>query len=344
MGGKVYANGREISGKKSGHKVLGAMPDVCLSPPSPPAGPVPVPYPNFSDAGDTAEGSKSVKIGGKPVGLKNKSSYKKSKGDEAATRNFGMGVVSHAISGPSKYVSWSFDVKIEGENVIRHLDLTMGNHGSPSNGPTAPAIASQAVGTAGEATCKELQEKNKERREELGQRKQKTTITHAVYVDGGKKQQMWATSRALTGKYKAGCANRKGFNWVRGQKRSRIKERDKLGRRKTESAPTAVSCDESRGFEYRARRANPQTSHTESRIIETIFRNAGKEGPKGTLLMSIDWNVKEEGRWLKKKTCCKACQRLLCAAQLCGMRIVLCDKNNRPVPQNTEKCDPEDLS
>ena len=68
MSAKVYANGRELSGKSSGNKSTAAMPDVCLSPPAPPAGPLPIPYPNTAQASNTAEGSKSVKVGDKEVG------------------------------------------------------------------------------------------------------------------------------------------------------------------------------------------------------------------------------------------------------------------------------------
>src|ERR1700690_4099170 len=103
MGVNVFANGMEISGKASGNESLAAMPDVCLSPPSPPAGPIPIPYPNTSDSSKTEEGSKTVKIGGKEVGLKNASDYKDSTGDEAATKSLGMGVISHTIQGKVKH-------------------------------------------------------------------------------------------------------------------------------------------------------------------------------------------------------------------------------------------------
>ena len=42
MSKNVFANGREVSAEKDDNRTMGAMPDVCLSPPSPPAGPVPV--------------------------------------------------------------------------------------------------------------------------------------------------------------------------------------------------------------------------------------------------------------------------------------------------------------
>lgn len=128
MGANVFANGRGISSKANANKSLAAMPDVCLSPPSPPAGPIPIPYPNFSEASNTNSGSKTVKIKGKEVGQKNSSEYKSSKGNTAATRSFGAGVVTHTLEGKTAHAAWSFDVKVEGENAIRHLDLTTHNH------------------------------------------------------------------------------------------------------------------------------------------------------------------------------------------------------------------------
>lgn len=128
MSKNVFANGREVSAAKDMNMSMGAMPDVCLSPPSPPAGPIPIPYPNFSRASDTDEGARSVQIGGGEVGIKNKSTYKKSNGDEAATKTLGMGVMSHQITNTTYFSAWSFDVKFEGLNALRHLDLTNHNN------------------------------------------------------------------------------------------------------------------------------------------------------------------------------------------------------------------------
>lgn len=141
MGNNVYVNGRAIACKVAEGKSVAAFPDVCLSPPPPPAGPVPVPYPNTGFASDTADGSKSVKIGGKPVMLKDKSHFKKSVGDEASTKSFGMGVVTHQHGGKVYFASWSFTVKVEGENAVRAFDLTTHNHGSaPPNTPPWPYL------------------------------------------------------------------------------------------------------------------------------------------------------------------------------------------------------------
>jgi hypothetical protein len=147
MANKVYVNGREVACKAAKGKSVAAFPDVCLSPPSPPAGPVPIPYPNTAFAKDTANGSKTVKISGKEVMLKDKSYFKKSTGDEAATKTLGMGVVSHQITGKVHFTSWSMNVKIEGKNAVRHLDLTTHNHLSamPGNTPPWPYLDSMAV-------------------------------------------------------------------------------------------------------------------------------------------------------------------------------------------------------
>jgi hypothetical protein len=140
MSTEVFANGCGVACKAGAGKVLAAFPDVCMSPPPPPAGPVPVPYPNTSFDADMRNGSKTVKIGGKEVMLKDVSYYATSPlGNEAATRNFGAGVMTHVITGKTYFVAWSMDVKIEGQNVDRHEDLTTSNHASPG-GNSAPQL------------------------------------------------------------------------------------------------------------------------------------------------------------------------------------------------------------
>lgn len=143
MSNNVFANGNAIACKAGDDKVIAAMPDVCLSPPTPPAGPVPVPYPNTSFSKDMKDGSTTVKINGQEVMLKDKSFYKTSPlGDEAATNSFGGSVITHTITGKTYFGAWSMDVKFEGENVDRHLDLTTSNH-NPYPGSTAPSPAQE---------------------------------------------------------------------------------------------------------------------------------------------------------------------------------------------------------
>ena len=127
----MYANDREISCKAGDGKSICCFPDVCMTPPENPATPpgVPVPYPNTGLASDTTEGSKSVQISGKEIMLKNKSYFKKSMGDEAGCAAK-KGVVTSVNRGKVYFIAWSMDVKVEGENVVRHLDLTTHNHAS----------------------------------------------------------------------------------------------------------------------------------------------------------------------------------------------------------------------
>jgi hypothetical protein len=129
-----------------------------MTPPETPVTPpgVPIPYPNTGMASDATGGSKKVKISGKEVMLKNKSHFKKSVGDEpgcAAKK----GVVTSKITGKVYFNAWSMDVKFEGQNVVRHLDLTTHNHNSfPGNSPPW-AYADEAATTPIEACESEVE-------------------------------------------------------------------------------------------------------------------------------------------------------------------------------------------
>jgi hypothetical protein len=142
MANDVFANGREISCKAAAGKTICAIPDVCFTPPENPTTPpgVPIPYPNTGFASDTTKGSKKVKISDKECGQKNKSHFKKSIGDEAGCAAK-KGIITSKNRGKVYFNSWSMDVKIEGKNVPRHLDLTTNNHASfPGDTPTWPYI------------------------------------------------------------------------------------------------------------------------------------------------------------------------------------------------------------
>lgn len=142
MGNKVYANKMEISCKAAQGKAICAFPDVCMTPPQTPATPpgVPIPYPNTGMASDCVDGSTTVQISGQEVMLKNKSYFKTSTGDEAGSAPK-KGLITSQITGKVYFNMWSMDVQVEGENVVRHLDLTTHNHGSfPGNTPTWPYL------------------------------------------------------------------------------------------------------------------------------------------------------------------------------------------------------------
>ncbi len=72
----VFAGTWEIAAENGMNKSIARFPDVCMSPPSPPAGPIPIPYPDTSFSNNLKSGSSTVKIGGKGAALAQKSYYK----------------------------------------------------------------------------------------------------------------------------------------------------------------------------------------------------------------------------------------------------------------------------
>jgi uncharacterized Zn-binding protein involved in type VI secretion len=115
----VYAEDMGLFHKGSNGQGI-APADVCLTPPPPPAGPIPVPYVNVLSASDLAKGSKTVKIDGEPTALEDQSEISTSSGDEAGTQ--GGNVVTHQTKGKGYFTLWSFTVKVEGKGVCRHGD------------------------------------------------------------------------------------------------------------------------------------------------------------------------------------------------------------------------------
>ncbi len=126
-----------------------AFPDVCLCPPTPPAGPIPTPLPNTVMAADLAGGAPSVLTGGNPTG-KQSSYFAKSTGNEVAQPT-GGGVVSHTVQGKAYFQSFSPNVFIEGEPAVRHLDMLTHNHlVQPGNTPPTVWLSTMDVALPGD--------------------------------------------------------------------------------------------------------------------------------------------------------------------------------------------------
>jgi len=126
----VGVNSLSVVHQTSGGVTI-AFPDVCITPAAP--SPVPIPYPNVALSSDTAQGSKQVKCDGNPICLSD-SNFKMSTGDETGSNG---GVVSGTIKGKAEFILYSFDVKVEGKNVPRAMDLMLHNN---KNTPPAPLI------------------------------------------------------------------------------------------------------------------------------------------------------------------------------------------------------------
>ena len=162
MANNVFANGLEIACKAADGKSIAAFPDPCMVTPCPTTPPVIIPLPNTAYAKDTSKGSKTVFISGKQVMLKDKSYFKKSKGNEIAKCK--KGLITSVKKGKAYFASWSFNVKIEGYNVDRHTDLITHNHGSfPQNvGPWYYAD-SKVVGNECKQDRKEAEKASKKK-------------------------------------------------------------------------------------------------------------------------------------------------------------------------------------
>jgi len=117
-----------------------AFPDVCKTP-APPAPPIPIPYPNIAQSSDTAQGASTVSCDGNPVCVRD-TNFMVSTGDEAGSL---LGVASNKIKGKAEFVNFSFDVKFEGKNVPRAMDLMLHND---KNTPPFPVIQGPAMAMA----------------------------------------------------------------------------------------------------------------------------------------------------------------------------------------------------
>ena len=304
MSKNVFANGMEISAKKDANMSICAMADVCLSPPSPPAGPIPIPYPNTSEASKTSNGSTSVKIGGQEVGLKNSSDYKNSNGDEAATRGLGMGVVSHTIQGKSKHAAWSMDVKIEGANAIRHMDLTTHNHINQSNLAMTMNAAGMKPPLDSDLSCDELEIELK--------KAQRETDVKAQRTDEG------LGTTITVGTYRAPSARRATL--MKASSNQAIVKRSKRSGYSPSRPADQKRCNgDSAGG---AQGGN----HTEGKMIGDVMDNV--KPMKGTLKMRI-WHKGSEGR--ADRMPCGTCRKAICTAVECGLKIKLCASNGKEI-------------
>ncbi|WP_437723763.1 DUF4150 domain-containing protein [Sorangium sp. So ce861] len=138
MAATVNVNNRTVVHANSSG-VATAFPDVCKTPS--PAGPVPIPYPNIARSSDTADGSAQVTMDGNPIMLKG-SNFSTSTGDEAGSAG---GVASNTTKGKAEFISYSFDVTVEGKNVPRLGDMMLQNKLSSPNTPPFPEVQPPAV-------------------------------------------------------------------------------------------------------------------------------------------------------------------------------------------------------
>lgn len=120
---KVNGTVNALVHKGSGHFSMATIPDVCKTPS--PAGPVPIPYPNISQAATLDKGTSTVKADGGMMIATKGSEFSLSNGDNAGVAG---GVKSSTFMKESTWILYSFDVKFDGQNACRFSDKKFQNH------------------------------------------------------------------------------------------------------------------------------------------------------------------------------------------------------------------------
>jgi Domain of unknown function (DUF4150) len=305
MANEVFANTREISCKSGDGKVIASFPDVCFTPPQTPATPpgVPVPYPISSRSGDTTEGSKTVTINNNEVMLRNISCYKKCTGDEAGNAPK-KGIITSSHRSRTFFASWSMDVKIEGENVVRDIDITTSNHASVNANSFVPMINQESMtlpstsphcNTADDRLTEEMdnppdslsrvredrvtQGRGKVRIRDAYKGREPPAVTLGVgLIVGGPSAGTHIPGHSRTLKSKNTAHFAKG---IKGKQKSR-----------------AAGCGSATGFQYDRKKFKHR--HAEAKIIEDWF----KAGAPGQLVLFVSRPVCESCAELIKHVNC----------------------------------------
>lgn len=330
MPNNVYANCRNVACKSGGGKVIAAFPDVCFTPPTAPPTPpgVPIPYPVTSMSSDTTKGTRKVKVHKKPAMLKNKSNYKKCVGDEAGSAPK-KGFINSNNRGKTYFIAYSFDVFMENENVVRHMDPTTSNHRSmPANASVPMVNVEGMMMPPTDPTCARTQEAlnnqdlperfsriHEDRvtrgevrtiKEAYGRNVPSTTLGTGQVIGGGG-ESMTAHSRSRIGKKYGGDTFAKGIT--------------------KPSASKAKGCGgKGTGFPYRKGKLDHR--HAEAKMIEDWSKNGGQ----GTLVLNISRPVCEN--------CAKLIRHVNCSpdGKHCN-KVKVCDSNQSPEAKERLKCD-----
>ena len=319
----VFANGMEVSGKATPNKTIAAMPDVCLSPPPPPAGPVPLPYPMTGMASDTTDGCTSVIVKGKEAGKKNATKYSKTMGNEPATNSFGANILTHKLSGALKFAAYSFDVIFEGGGACRFSDMTTQNHMNAGGGSVSISIAKPSVAMIdARSPCADLQAANENarakarnasnspkkfsprQRENLKEFEASGTVSHALFKPAsGPSSVVAGTSNKLL--------RRKSGNYFAKPKKSTTKQR------KANKIPQQICAGE------------PPHNHSDGGFYghsePCILKDIAPVTKWGKLTMAIDWHQRTStSEGVPRTDACGNCKKVLRSACKC-IKIRLCN-------------------
>src|SRR4051812_43820376 len=149
MPGHILVNGLGLTYKGTVGLSTATIPDVCKTPS--PGGPVPLPYPNIADQSSLTDGTTTVTAKGQMIAVKG-SQYGRSNGDEPGTAG---GVKSNVNMKATDWITYSFDVKMDGENACRHTDKKFHNNQNTVDlaGNLDPAVAARGIAKLKSILC-----------------------------------------------------------------------------------------------------------------------------------------------------------------------------------------------
>jgi hypothetical protein len=124
----VNVNNLSLCHKGSNGISTATIPDVCKTPS--PGGPVPIPYPNIAMSMDLMKGTTTVKADGGMMCANYGSEFFKSTGDEPGVAG---GVVSSTFIKEATWITFSFNVKLQGKAACRLTDKMFHNHQNTVN-------------------------------------------------------------------------------------------------------------------------------------------------------------------------------------------------------------------
>jgi hypothetical protein len=134
----INVNGLSLVHKGSMGVTMATIPDVCKTPS--PGGPVPIPYPNIAMSKDLTQGTTSVEADGGNSCAHRPSNFVMSTGDEPGTAG---GVKSGVFKQKATWITFSFDVVLEGKGACRLTDkMFMNNENTVSMGGEVQAPVS----------------------------------------------------------------------------------------------------------------------------------------------------------------------------------------------------------
>jgi len=141
----INVNGLSLCHKGSGGVTTTTVPDVCKSPS------VPVPYTNIAFSSDLIDGTTTIFADGGNMCANYGSQFFKSIGDEPGV---GGGVISSTFMKEATWITYSFDVKMEGKGTCRLTDKMFQNH---MNAVDMAGLLQQFLdGPKGPADCAKL--------------------------------------------------------------------------------------------------------------------------------------------------------------------------------------------